>query len=76
MLRGYIYLNSLVSLNHFYIDKILDFNKKLSELLSNNNENDWINSDYSNHFHYYDSNIYKRFYLLNHKLMYTELIFI
>ena len=63
MIRAYIYLNSVVPLNDIYINKIL-------ELLNNcNNDNDWINIEYS-------KVNYKRFNLLNHKLMYTELIFI
>jgi hypothetical protein len=63
MIRAYIYLNSVVPLNDIYINKIL-------ELLNNcDNDNDWINIEYS-------KVNYKRFNLLNHKLMYTELIFI
>jgi len=63
MIRAYIYLNSVVPLNDIYINKIL-------ELLNNcNNDNNWINIEYS-------KVNYKRFNKLNHKLMYTELIFI
>jgi hypothetical protein len=70
MLRGYIYLNSLIPLNDIYINKILDINKKISEKLSN--ENEWINSDYSTlntNMNYYQFNKFN-------KLMYIELIFI
>jgi hypothetical protein len=73
MIRAYIYLNSIVPLNAFYINKILDIKENLSELLSNN-EIDWINSDYSKVN--YNINTYKKFNILNHKLMYAELIYI
>jgi hypothetical protein len=71
MLRGYIYLNSLIPLNDIYINKILDINKKISEILSN--ENEWINSDYSTLNTNTNTNM--NYYQFN-KLMYIELIFI
>ncbi len=73
MIRAYIYLNSIVPLNAIYVNKILDIKEYLSELLSNN-EIDWIYSDYSNVN--YNLNTYKKINILNHKVMYAELIYI
>ena len=73
MIRAYIYLNSIVPLNAIYVNKILDIKEYLSELLSNN-EIDWINNDYSNVN--YNLNTYKKINILNHKVMYAELIYI